>query len=476
MAHTQDILGQLPLLQSYTHAILCFQLASHASPPMDLEPAVQRLLTLFPILAGQVIKTGASPTSSGAYQVVPYPVRPSPLIRYVDHTSDPQVPSYNSLRTAHFPFHQMPSSLFSPPHPVFPIPYPDTAPAPVLALQANILNGGFLLTLAAQHNIIDASGIFQIASLLARLTRGELIPQAEITEGNLDRRNLIPLLEDHQPLRHDYREYLPSCMPTKIPPNLTALFPTFQWAYFHLARRAVEAIYAETTTTTVAPLPSSSSSSQHTPVKITPNDALTAFIWQRLTLTRLHHSPSPLSATSSVSKISRAMDLRRTLHLTPAYLGHMIRTVTLRLPLGEITSLPLATLAARLREQVDELRTMEAVRDYATFLAREPDKSKIAYSGGEFHPATDFSCSSIAHVDFGRLRLGDGARCEGGRRPEGGVLPGVCYIGPAGDWYDSGGAEGSQQKGIEVLMCLDGWEMEGLREDERWREWVEYIG
>ncbi|PYI00386.1 hypothetical protein BO78DRAFT_438970 [Aspergillus sclerotiicarbonarius CBS 121057] len=483
MAHTRDLLGQLPILQSYTHLLLCFPLpcspeSSSEAPAIlsALESAIHQLFTLIPILAGQVINDGVSATSSGSFMVIPLPSRPSPIIRIVDHTPNPSVPSYSTLRNAHFPSHLLPGGLFSPPRPAFPIPYPaDTQPVPVLDIQANLLPGGLLLTLAAQHNIIDASGIFQVASLLARLTRGESIPEAEIREANLDRRNLIALYADHEPLRHDYTDYKPPTIP-RAPPNMTAIFPTFKWANFHFPQRSVEAIYILAN----APLPPSSTPTHSPKIKITPNDALTAFIWQRLTHVRLHSS-HPISPTTP-SKLTRALDLRRTLHLSPAYMGHTIRTATLRLPLSEITTLPLSSLCSLLRSQVESLRTPEAVRDYATFLSREPDKRKIAYGGGEFNPRTDFSCSSVAHVDLARLGLGSGegngdvvARCEGVRRPEAGVLPGGCYLAAAGRWYGDGEGE-EEERGVEVLMCLDGWEMEGLKKDGEWARWVEFLG
>ncbi|RAK97279.1 transferase family protein [Aspergillus ibericus CBS 121593] len=489
MAHTQDLLGQLPILQSYTHLLLCFPLPTPSTILSTLEDAIQQLFTLIPILAGQVINEDVSATSSGTFTVLPMSPRPSPIIRIVDHTSNPSVPSYSSLRQAHFPSHMLPGALFSPPRPAFPIPYPeDTDPIPVLDLQANLLHGGLLLTLAAQHNIIDASGIFQVASLLARLTRGESIPTAEIHEANRDRRNLISLYADHEPLCDDYTNYKPPTIP-RAPPNLTALFPTFQWANFHFPQRSVQAIY-----TLAAQSPSDSHHGET--VNITPNDALTAFIWQRLTHVRLQHSSIPPIPTTTIaiapppiSKLTRALDLRRTLHLTPAYLGHTIRTATLRLPMTDIATLPLSGLADRLRSQVLALRTPDAVRDYATFLSREPDKRKIAYAGGEFNPRTDFSCSSVAHVDLARLGLGMGmggkkkgevvARCEGVRRPEAGVLPGGCYLAAAGRWYGNGtGADGEEEeeRGVEALICLDGWEMEGLKAEEEWKKWVEFVG
>ena len=149
-------------------------------------------------------------------------------------------------------------------------------------------------------------------------------------------------------------------------------------------------------------------------------------------------------------------------------------------------------MAALLRTQIISLRTLDSVRDYATFLAREKDKRKIAYAGGEFNPRTDFSCSSVAHVDLKRLALGWGkgqdegvTRCEGVRRPEAGVLPGGCYLAEAGRWYASGDAarngekevkEEEKERGVEALMCLDGWEMEELMKDEEWIRWVEFIG
>ncbi|PWY77011.1 FAD/NAD(P)-binding domain-containing protein [Aspergillus heteromorphus CBS 117.55] len=426
--HTEDILGQLPILKSYTHILLCFALSDPSQTPSilaALEHAAHQVLTLFPFLAGQVINEGASATSSGTFKVSRHVEWESPerqIVRVADHSHRTTMPPYSTLLAAHAPTGMLPGPLLSPPRPAFPQPYPDNnnTPAPVLDMQANILSGGLILALAAQHNIIDASGIFQIASLLARTMQGTPIPAAEILEGNIDRRTLIPLLPADSPLPEDHSELIPA-IPLTLPPP--AFFAPYQWRYFRFSPAAVRSIHALASPTPAGPPPPETPS-------ITPNDALTAFIWQRLSTIRLrrpsHPDPPP---PSTPTKLTRALDLRRTLNLTPAYMGHMIRTSHLRLPLSTVATLPLPELAARLRAQIHSLRSLDSVRSYASFLARQPDKRKIAYGGG-FNPRTDFNCSSVAHVKM--PVFGDLGMPELVRRPEfeGGKVPGGCYLAP----------------------------------------------
>ncbi|PYH94008.1 hypothetical protein BO71DRAFT_380399 [Aspergillus ellipticus CBS 707.79] len=479
--HTEDILGQLPILKSYTHILLCFPQPDPSQTPAilaSLEAAAHQVLALFPFLAGQVINEGSSPTSSGVFKVARHPEWQSPdrqIVRIADHRTS--MPPFATLLAAHAPSTMLPGALLSPPRPAFPQPYPDTTIAPVLDIQANLLSGGLILALAAQHSIIDASGIFQIASLLARTMRGIPIPAAELLEGNTDRRTLIPLLPTPDPLLNTtFSELIPPIPPTLPPP---AFFAPYAWRYFRFSPTAIKSIHARACSPAPPdPHPSTKTNNKKTSI----NDALTAFIWQRLTTIRLtvpspHHPP--LNPTSE-SKLTRALDLRRTLSLTPAYMGHMIRTANLRLPMSEIASLPLCDLAARLREQIQGLRSMDAVRSYATFLAQQPDKRKIAY-GGAFNPRTDFNCSSVAHVRveaFGEL-----GRPVLMRRPEfeGGKLPGGCYLAPVlgeGEGEGEGDGDGisAGEKGFECVVCLEGAEMEALRRDGVWGEVAEYVG
>ncbi|PYH43662.1 uncharacterized protein BP01DRAFT_402354 [Aspergillus saccharolyticus JOP 1030-1] len=466
--HTRDILGQLPLLKSYSHLLLIFPLSRDVSRPeivTALETAIHQLIAAFPFLGGKVVREGQTSSNSGVFVVRPHATWQAPDYRFLrERDCTNEIASFAELYTRGGPTSHIPGEVLAPPRPAFPQPYTDedpaTHPAPVLDFQLNWIEGGWILGLAAQHNIIDGNGMFQIINLLSYSLRKEPFPAQALREGNIDRRTLIPLLTDEGDMEDDHSELKPAMVPGlasgPMPPEMQAYLATFRWGNVRFSRAAMATIYQK-----ASPPPGEAAE----PEKITPNDALTAFLWQRLIIRRLPHLPPGLQ--SSTSKITRALDLRRTIDLSPYYMGHMVRTANLRLPLTAVASLPLYELAVKLRKHVQSLHTRQATRSYATFLAREEDKSKVAY-GGAFHPRTDFACSSMAHTTvpmFGPLGKPSMIRRPTFATP----LPCACYIAPVID-------EADEEGGWEALMCLSERDWELVGGDEEWTEVVRYIG
>lgn len=207
----QDVIGQLPLLKSYSHLCLCFPIHDQSSRDEiieKLQTAALKLTTAIPLLAGKVINEGSSPGNSGLFKAVPCSLwsPPNTIVRVKD-CSD-VCPSYNELVDAKGPVSMLNGDVLCP-RKAFPASYEETEsdPAPVVALQANFIRGGLLLDCATQHNMIDMNGIEQVLHLLATVLRGEEIPLLAIEQGNRDRRNMIRLLSpdellgDHSHLR-----------------------------------------------------------------------------------------------------------------------------------------------------------------------------------------------------------------------------------------------------------------------------------
>ncbi|KAH8429031.1 uncharacterized protein LDX57_006702 [Aspergillus melleus] len=449
--HIQDVIGQLPILKSYTHVLLCFPLADEKRTSIlaSLESAAHTVISALPFLSGRVINEGAGPNNSGVFKVARFPRQESPdhlFVRVEDRSA--VCPSYDELLAAHGPSAMLPGYVLGP-RKAFPEPYDEREddPAPVLDIQANLIHGGLLLDIAAQHNIIDAGGIFQIANLLATAMRGDPIPKAQIDEANRPRREIIPLLGPCEPLL-DHSDLRPSFVIKDLPP--LAAVALFQWRYLRIPAAAVARIKAMADANPEDFDPS-------TPF-VSTNDALTAFIWQRLTIIRLARLQTP----DAISRISRAVDFRRVMGLSPAYLGHMIRVAFLRLSFTDIVNSSLSRLASLLRKSVLDITNEYSLRSYVTYIANEPDKANIAYGGG-FDPKTDLSCSSIAHI---RVPVfGDLGKPDLLRRPTYRPLPCSAYTAPMLDG-----------EGMEVLICLLGEEMELLRGNDVWRELIEYVG
>ncbi|KAL2823452.1 hypothetical protein BDW59DRAFT_163232 [Aspergillus cavernicola] len=460
----QDILGQLPLLKSYTHILLCFSLPdSQREPVVDsLQCATKRLLAAFPFLAGKVVHKDIAPGHSGTFTVEDFDngncTDKVQQIFYIKDLSD-VLPPYATVYAAHAPPAMLPASIVAPPRPAFPRVYTEES-APVLEIQATLVHGGLLLNLAAQHNIIDATGMFYIAHLLARLMDDKPSPisQSELLLGNCDRRNLIPLLPQDEPLP-DEMSFFTQPYPPRLDPETLS---QFNWHLLHFSPQSIASIHAEANSHPEDFVPPITS--------VSVNDAITAFCWQRLSLVRAQslpttHTENPNEQSTPTTQLTRAADLRRPMSLSHAYMGHMVRTASLRLSLHTVTTTTLSHLSSALRQTIKTHTTPKSISTYATLLSRTPDKSTILYAGG-FNPLLDFSCSSVAHLTLPVFGGGLGNRKpDFVRRPTAGVLPGGMYVGPG-----RGGV------GADAMVCLRGGEVEGLRGDEVWMGRVEFIG
>ncbi|KAL4962181.1 uncharacterized protein BDV14DRAFT_110132 [Aspergillus stella-maris] len=504
----QDILGQLPLLKSYTHILLCFPLPDSDREPVlrSLQNATKRLIAAFPFLAGVVVHGDIAPGHSGTFSVDGFSTRSgnardegtSPHERNnnnglsdenatrILHVKDLSalLPPYSAICDARAPPSMLPGTLVAPPRPAFPRVYPEST-APVLEIQVSLVKDGLLLTIAAQHNVIDATGIFYIAHVLSRLmdkdntspspnadTRSAPIPEAEIKLGNAERGNLIPLLPDEMPLPDEVemftREY-----PKPLPQSI---LQQFKWYLVHFSDESLKGTHEEAL--------SRPQDFIERGEKVSLNDALTAFVWKALTTVRSKHAQNSYDTTevesgeSDETQLTRAADLRRPMGLSPAYMGHMVRTANLRLSTKAVTSSSLSYLSSVLRQCLKAHTTKESISAYATLIHRTADKSKLLYAGG-FNPLHDFSVSSVAHIDmpsFGKLGKPDFVR-----RPTFGALPGGMYIGPGSGSRGMGkGGVGEKEgtgtgAGLDAVLCLRGWEMDALRNDPLWRGRVEFI-
>lgn len=452
----QDVLGQLPLLKSYTHVLLCFPLADSERKPVleSLQCATKRLLAAFPFLAGKVVHKDAGPGDSGSFSVEGFDAdnvdsereKVHEILRIKD-VSD-SLPAYTTFQAARAPPSMLPGPLLAPPRPSFPNTYTDES-APVLEIQASLLRGGLFLDIAAQHNVIDATGIFYIVHILSRLMDNHTnpIPHSDLLLGNCDRRDLIPLLPHDNTLPQEMSVFTQS-----RPPALSReVLASFKWYLVHFSPEAIASIHAQAAShpeTFVEHITS-----------VSANDAITAFCWQRLMKVRA--SQMQHDSGDQTTQITRAADLRRAMNLSPAYMGHMVRTANLRLPLSTVISSSLSHLASLLRQSVSTHTTPLAIRSYATLISRTPDKASFLYAGG-FNPLTDFSCSSVAHMSlprFGALGAPDFVR-----RPTFGPLPSGMYVGPAG-----------KKEGLDAALCLRDWEVEGLKADKEWSRLLEFV-
>lgn len=449
----QDVIGQLPLLKSYSH--LCLSFPIEDSSPRDeiankLQAAALKLTTAIPLLAGKVISQGRGPGNSGHFKAVPCSLWTSPntIVRFKD-CSD-VCPSHDELVKAKGPVTMLGGDILCP-RKAFPASYEETDsdPAPVVAIQANFIKGGLLLDCAAQHNMIDMSGIEQVLRLLATLMRGEEIPPLAIEQGNRDRRNMIPLLKSTEPLRD--HSHLRRAKPGEKQTALVEPDSPYRWCNFRFSSASQARLKA------LASKPSEHNSAVSF---ISTNDALSAFCWQRIITARQHRRRSP----TTISKFCRAVDCRRALGVPKEYMGHMVQIATSYLTFQELETLPLAAVASVLRESVNDVNNEYTVRSWTTLIANEPDKSTIVF-GGKFNPDTDVGSSSWAHVNLCREEFGTLGKPSLIRRPNFIPLRSDVYFLPHTEAGD-----------IDALVCVNELDFEALTVDGEWNTYTEYIG
>ncbi|KUI69821.1 Trichothecene 3-O-acetyltransferase [Cytospora mali] len=229
----QDVLGQMTFLKTYTHIALGFQpTSSVAVITRELENAAIRLVETFPWIGGHVIRQGKGPGKTGLAAIIPYPPgeRATPVI-VKDATG--LCPSMHAIMSAGVPMAVLDGDVLAV-RKGLPDGYDETdEPAPVLVIQANIIDGGLILAFQGNHNIVDMNGLGQIIRLYAKALCGEPFSDVEVEQGNRDRRHIIKLLGPDDE-KVDISKYLVKPPPTN-PSQTNQPQPDLQWVYLHFS-------------------------------------------------------------------------------------------------------------------------------------------------------------------------------------------------------------------------------------------------
>jgi hypothetical protein len=468
--YQDNALGQLPMLQAYSHLMYLFPLPEQASQEkiiQDLSEAVTKVREAVPWIGARVINVGKTDVSSGLYRPVSTPF-PSPAVDVADATNNDAVPTYAELANAKAPLSRIDTQLFTS-VPGFPVKYDvdaDEHPVHVLRVQATFIRGGVLVDFAIAHNMADARGHLGVIRLVATAMRGEPYPESVLTQACLDRRNAVPLLGDDEPmLDHSHHRRAPVTTDAPLTPNKPARYHIFRFTVANMTglkelagrQRVEDGVDDSYATNTKGGAPP-------TVPFISADDAVCALYWQRLTIARQACRKVQLPA-STVSRFGRQADGRRLVGLGADYMADVIHTVSTWLTLGELEALPLYGVAAHLRARLDATNTAHHLRSFATFVAREADKSTITYAG-EFNQSVDIGCTSTrglwreAFPSFGVL-----GSPEYIRRPPSIPFAGTLALFP-------GSAEGD----CDAIACLTDPEFEALCADPERTKNVEYFG
>ncbi|KEY70387.1 hypothetical protein S7711_09361 [Stachybotrys chartarum IBT 7711] len=450
----QDILGQLPMLQVYSHILYVFPLPIETPREIivgKLERAITKVRDEVPWMGARVVNYGKGPGNSGIYRVIACP-RPTEAIVVRDVST--LVPSYSELSKRKAPLSIIDAKLLTPVS-AFPERFEDKDedPAHTVRIQASFIEGGVVLDFVMHHNMADAGGHFGFVNLIARAMRGEEFPPKLLEQANCDRRHLFPLLgPDEALLDHSHHKQHPITTAASL--SSSGNGPKPEPAQHHIFR--VSAAKLRELKKMAEPVAERDSDVRF----ISTDDALSAFIWQRLTVVRARRGVLP---PSTRARFGRAIDGRGAVGVSRDYMGDLIHNVTAFLTWEELVSLPLSSIAAHLRRELNKANTAYHVRSFATFVAREADKSTITY-GGQFNPATDLGCSSIRgrsdlFADFGQLGFPTLIR-----RPPPPPFPGLLVLFP-----------GTMSGDCDAMLCITDADLEDLKRDPLWADAVEYI-
>ncbi|KAK8213601.1 hypothetical protein M8818_002905 [Zalaria obscura] len=382
-----------------------------------------------------------------------------PRLVVKDLSQDHSLPAMDDFRRANFPFRMLDESVIAPLMTLGINPNESAEDrARVFLLQATFITGGLLLTFLGHHQAMDMTGQGRVMHLLSKVCHNEQFTIEELTSGNPDRRNIIPILDDsYEPgpeLEHQIVKTPPpiesiSSGTGEVQPPLP--LPICSWAYFTFSPTSLAALKKLATKTIT--LRSG---------YISTDDTLSAFIWQSVSRARLPR----LDRTASVT-FARAIDPRRYLGIPQTYPGLVQNMAYTTYPHEQLVEGPLGGVASQLRLAVDPKTSDQGykTRALATVLSRAKDKNVVSVTAS-LDLAKDIMLSSWAKEDCYGLdfNLGLGMP-EAVRRPQFTPVESLMYLMPKR-------LDGE----IAAAICLREEDMERLEKDEMWAKYAEYVG
>jgi hypothetical protein len=456
-----DILGQQSRINRlYTQITFCYPLAGDDYSYLQseiintLENGFRRLSESFPWIPGRITNENGTfkiKSSSG-----------SPHIFVKDYTKGPSVLDWSTLQQASFPFRMLDGSILAPCKTL----EPSSEGLLVFVVQANFVRGrGLLLTLNGQHGSMDMAGLAQVMYLFSKACRNEIFTEEEISISNMDRRNVIPLLDDHAHLSEGANDH-PSI--NNSPPaqeentqqvqenEAQASSNDCTWAYFSFSHQKLVTLKSQAAAT----LPTGMSEF------ISTDDALSAFVWQSISRTRLQNYAELNETTSNLkTTLSRNVDVRRYLGIPTTYPGLVTDQTVHTFPLEEVVNQSLGFLSSKLRSALDSVSLNRHTREVATRISHEK-KSKSTASLPKARPQLEVRLSSWAKEKCCSLDFGFGLPVAV-RRPQftDGSRDGLVYFLPKG-------MDGE----IVVGVCLRCEGMERLGSDEEFFKFGTFLG
>lgn len=442
-----SLLEQSPRSRTiYTQLCFCFMTAGQTSQEAvadTLSDGLKRLTASFPWLAGQVICV-----ESENYE--PYAIRVEylaeiPQLTVRDYTADKTIPGMKDMIEARFPYSMLDEKLFCSRSTLSEWSGEDQV-YPVLLLQASFISGGFLLTLQACHSVMDIVGEAQIIRMLSKACHDEELTTQAVTGGNLDRRDVVPLLQNfehkEEPGSNEskYTKPLNSMKEAHVsPPQMLV------WGYIAFSAESLTSLKA--TAQTELPVGTTF---------VSTDDCISALIWQSIARSR----SSRLNPNVPLTFV-RQVDARRYMDVSDTYLGNMVSQTTSTQSVQELCDGGLGMLALMLRRELNPEALRYRVREQATNQA-----TGIKQSGGAKERVNTITMSSWSKVDLHDLDFNIGfGKPVAIRRPQFTPIEGIVYLLPR-----------AADEEILAGLCLRSEDMACLRKDTKFSRYAEYVG
>ncbi|PSR99102.1 transferase family-domain-containing protein [Coniella lustricola] len=443
--HIQDVFGQMTSLKTYAIISLGFETEMGSDILVQkLCSASDQLVRHFAYLCGHVAHRASSTSKISLATVVPYgPGQRASLV--VPKDCKTLSAPLKTMLQQRVPMTALDGHVFASHRPM-----PDSynekeCLAPVFEIQANIVDGGVILTFQGNHHIMDMNGMSSIILLYAQALRGESFSASVVEYGNRDRRNIIQLLGPED-------EKLDSSKLMK--PRIYRDQPQ-GWIYFHVSNQSLSQLKSLTST------PDEDILRDQRPPWVSTDDVLTALIYTRVTAARLKR----VKPTPKVT-FCRAINARRVMGINQEYFGHLVWCVNTEVALDS----PLATtdfigLARRLRFDLNSVRPAE-IQSFATALDALEDKGEMSCGASlNTNEGFDLVVSSWAGTRLSEALFGGFGKPVFCKRPNFGPVEGLVYIQPK-----------TLEGHLEVALCLNTEDIQALQVDETFMHYAEYIG
>ena len=439
-----SLLGQVPL-NFYTQVLLGFSL-----DPQNIEAAVKNLtdgirtlIESFPFLAGRVVLEGNNSTSSGVYRVVAR--EDVDILKIKDCTS--YCVSFADILSAKAPASMLDGNLLAPMKGI-PEAHNPASSLPVFLLQLNIVKGGAILCSSCMHQSLDMNGQGQLLSLLAQACNSQQFRNEDIIAGNLDGSTVIPLLGNSEiPLKHENFRCL-SRLGLNVP--AAEVSSSAPWTYFRFTKASLIKLKTE-----------AMSGANGASDWVSTNDALTAFIWQRVAIARSRRFGPETSMFCD-----RLVNIRGRLQppVPAGYMGHMLILDQIALSFGQLAKASLSDLAVQLRRSLNSIDDYH-IRSAATVIKNEKDRSTFQY-GANAVTGRDLTVSSWAGLNLGSISFGPAlGRAAFIRRAIQADCEGLAYFMPATSDGD-----------IDVTISLSKEDYDIIDQDPIWKQFAERLG